>query len=131
MKITNAPLLLVTGIVWSTSKLSGVSTDTASFTGIGLILFSFATLVLEFFKSGDIGLRTFASDQAFSVAQTVLASVTLALVIRDRGFAAISLPDVVFAVVTLCDAWLSPFNSFRTALRNISGTNITTHPSAE
>lgn len=101
-------VLLITNI-WSIGKLAGLSTS---------LLLVFAALAVEFFKSGDIGLNTFGMDTAFSVLQVICGTVTITLMFCNHK--PLTLPDCLLCLVVLADAWFSPFNSFRTALRIFS-----------
>lgn len=112
-------VLLITNI-WSIGKLAGLSTSLLSFFGIVVLLLVFAALAVEFFKSGDIGLNTFGMDTAFSVLQVICGTVTITLMFCNHK--PLTLPDCLLCLVVLADAWFSPFNSFRTALRNFAAT---------
>jgi hypothetical protein len=74
-------------------------------------------LIIEFFKSGDISTGYFLTDIIFAVLAVVLATGLLSYLVFKLG----QTPDFYhwlgYAVI-LGDAVISPFNSFRTALRN-------------
>lgn len=75
-------------------------------------------LFMEFFKSGDIHVTTFLIDLITSVVALVVATALISYLVLSKG----QMPtffDWFGAVVLLGDAILSPFNSFRTALRNV------------
>jgi hypothetical protein len=74
-------------------------------------------LIVEFFKSGDISTAYFLSDIVFAVLAVVLATGLISYLVFKLG----ETPDFYhwlgYAVI-IGDAVISPFNSFRTALRN-------------
>jgi hypothetical protein len=110
------PSVLVVCALWAIAKFSGLDTGIASVAGVAVVLFAFVALAAEFFKSGDIGLGAFGLDTAFSVAQVAVCSANVTMLLA-RGYS-LTIPDILLCVVVVCDAWFSPFNSFRTALRN-------------
>ena len=84
---------------------------------IGLCVF---VVIVEFFKSGDIRLGPFMLDLIFSVTAIVAGTALLTHIVMQPEPAG-GLPSFHYllgGVVLLVDAILSPFNSFRTALRN-------------
>lgn len=84
---------------------------------IGLCVF---VVIVEFFKSGDIRLGPFMLDLIFSVAALVAGAALLTHMVMQPAPAG-GMPGFHFilgGIVLLVDAILSPFNSFRTALRN-------------
>jgi hypothetical protein len=86
----------------------------AGYVFIGLCVI---VLIVEFFKSGDISTAYFLSDIIFAVLAVVLATGLLSYLVFKLG----QTPDFYhwlgYAVI-IGDAVISPFNSFRTALRN-------------
>lgn len=75
-------------------------------------------LFLEFFKSGDIKVGVFLTDLISSVIAVVTATALMSyLVFTDNSSPTFF--DWFGLAVILGDAILSPFNSFRTALRNL------------
>jgi hypothetical protein len=114
----NIPLVLVLTVLWSITKTTGVSTSITSVVGIILLLMTFSALAFEFFKSGDIGLKTFSVDTAFSIVQTIICTSTVS-VLLGKGLTP-TIPDLILFAAVLLDAWMSPVNSFRTALRNFA-----------
>jgi len=92
--------------------------DLSGTLGLAFIGFCVFVVIIEFFKSGDIRLGPFFVDLFFSVGAVVAGTALLTyMVIQGDG----SLPGFHYllgGVVLLVDAILSPFNSFRTALRN-------------
>jgi hypothetical protein len=81
---------------------------------IGLCLF---VLVIEFFKSGDISSAYFLSDIIFAVVAVVIATALMSYVMFKLGETPTFYHWLGYAVI-IGDAVFSPFNSFRTALRN-------------
>jgi hypothetical protein len=83
-----------------------------TFLGFGIVV-----LFLEFFKSGNIRVAAFFLDLTASVV-----AVTVGAVLMTYMIAAMHQTPSFFhwygAAILLADAILSPFNSFRTAIRN-------------
>jgi len=86
----------------------------AGYIFIGLCLF---VLVIEFFKSGDISTAYFLSDIIFAVLAVVIATGLMSYVVFKLGETPTFYHWLGYAVI-IGDAVFSPFNSFRTALRN-------------
>jgi len=75
-------------------------------------------LFLEFFKSGDIGTFAFFVDLVSAVFSVILATLLMSYLV----FKLARVPTFFHwfgCAVILGDAILSPFNAFRTALRNL------------
>jgi len=90
--------------------MSGV----AGYTFIGLAVL---VLFLEFFKSGDISTSTFLMDTFSAVVGVVIATFLLSWLYFKLG----QMPGFYHwfgYTILLGDAIMSPFNAFRTALRN-------------
>jgi hypothetical protein len=109
--------LLIVLAMWlaytSQTDLSG----TLGLVFIGLCVF---VVIVEFFKSGDIRLGPFMLDLIFSVTAIVAGTALLTHMIMQPAPAG-GMPGfhyILGGIVLLVDAILSPFNSFRTALRN-------------
>jgi hypothetical protein len=81
---------------------------------IGLCMF---VLFIEFFKSGDISTAYFLSDIFFAVLAVVIATALMSYVVFKLGETPTFYHWLGYAVI-IGDAVFSPFNSFRTALRN-------------
>lgn len=82
------------------------------FIGLGVLV-----LFLEFFKSGDISTSTFLTDTFYAVTGVIVATALLSYLY----FKLEQVPNFFqwFGYAILVgDAIMSPFNSFRTALRN-------------
>ncbi len=86
---------------------------------LGYIFIGFGMFVLfaEFFKSGDISVASFLSDILFAVIAVVVATGLLAYLIFKLEQSPTFFYWFGYAIV-IGDAVLSPFNAFRTALRN-------------
>lgn len=98
------------GVHWLELRLQGPAGY--AFVGLGVIV-----IFIEFFKSGDIDTHLFFIDLLGAVAAVVAATVLMCYLYfsldRTPGF----FHWFGYALV-LGDALFSPFNSFRTALRN-------------
>jgi len=111
-KIPYALLLIVYLLVVHVSGLDMHGIAGYIFIGLCVIV-----LVVEFFKSGDISTAYFFSDIVFAVLAVVIATGLMSYLMFKLG----ETPDFYhwlgYAVI-IGDAIISPFNSFRTALRN-------------
>lgn len=85
----------------------------------GFVLIGLGVFVLfaEFFKSGDIGAGIFFMHTITSVIGLVLATVLLCYLVWKMG-QPITFYHWFGYTILLGDTILSPFNAFRTALRN-------------
>jgi len=86
----------------------------AGFIFIGLCVI---VLIIEFFKSGDISTGYFLSDILFAVLAVVIATGLMSYLVFKLGEMPSFYHWLGYAVI-IGDAVFSPFNSFRTALRN-------------
>jgi hypothetical protein len=95
------------------------------FVYVGLGVF---VLFVEFFKSGDINVGSFLLDLLSSVLALVLATALMTYFLADmqpeqvtpeNSWQAVSYFHWYGCAIVLGDAIISPFNSFRTALRNL------------
>ena len=118
------PLVLILVLAWAALRLSGCELTLGDPISWALVIACFSVTLIEFYKSGDITLTSFKFDLAFAVIATV---VTAALVTHFWGQGVISVPDFFITVSVLADAFLSPVNSFRSALRNVQA-GINTAP---
>lgn len=106
---------------WAGIRLSKyLALDLATPPGLVLLCASLVALVVEFFKSGDVGLSEFIRDLTFALVTLAAGVVTITLLVQ-RDHVTV-LDGIVFSVLVL-DAWLSPINAFRTALRNVTHGN--------
>lgn len=111
------PFTLFLLILWAVLRLADVKMTAGSLSGITFVILGFLVLIVEFFKSADIGVRTFRIEQAVTVLTTISATIGLTRI----GFNDIHFGDVILGVVIVFDAWVSPVNSFSMALRNVQG----------
>jgi hypothetical protein len=81
---------------------------------IGLCVF---VLIIEFFKSGDIRIGPFMMDLLFAAVGLVAASALVTVMVM--GGKGLGFHYILGCSVLVIDAILSPYNSFRTALRNV------------
>ncbi len=82
------------------------------FIGLGVVV-----LFLEFFKSGDISTSTFLTDTLYAVVGVIVGTALLCYLY----FRLEQTPDFFHwfgYAILVGDAIMSPFNAFRTALRN-------------
>lgn len=109
--------LLIVLAMWLAYQSQADLSGTLGLVFIGLCVF---VVIVEFFKSGDIRLGPFMLDLIFSVAALVAGAALLTHMVMQPAPAG-GMPGFHFilgGIVLLVDAILSPFNSFRTALRN-------------
>jgi uncharacterized membrane protein YobD (UPF0266 family) len=111
-KIPYALLLIVYLLVVHVSGLDMHGMAGYIFIGLCVIV-----LVVEFFKSGDISTAYFLSDIVFAVLAVVIATGLLSYLMFKLGETPTFYHWLGYAVI-IGDAVISPFNSFRTALRN-------------
>lgn len=111
-KIPYALLLIVYLLVVHVSGLDMHGMAGYIFIGLCVIV-----LVVEFFKSGDISTAYFLSDILFAVLAVVIATGLMSYLVFKLGEAPDFYHWLGYAVI-IGDAVISPFNSFRTALRN-------------
>ncbi len=97
------------------TQMAGISLE-----GIpGFVLIGIGVFVLfaEFFKSGDIGTSVFLLDVITSVISLVVATVLLCYLVWEMD-QSLTFYHFFGYTILLGDAIFSPFNAFRTALRN-------------
>ena len=103
---------------WATIRLGRyLELDLATPLGLVLLCAALFALVAEFFKSGDVGLGEFIRDLTLALLTLAAGVVTITLLLQsDR----VTVLDGIILAVVVLDAWLSPINAFRTALRNLA-----------
>lgn len=117
-------LSFITAVPWSVSLIvymvvvhySGLDMDGP--VGYGFVGLGVAVLFVEFFKSGDINAAAFLIDILGAVLSVIVATALMTYIYLETG----SQPTFFHwfgCAVILGDAVLSPFNAFRTALRNL------------
>lgn len=92
--------------------------DMSGVVGYGFIGLGVFVLFVEFFKSGDINAAAFFIDLFSAVLALIVATVLLSYLYFELGQVPSFFHWFGYAVI-LGDALLSPFNAFRTALRNL------------
>ena len=108
------PWVLILLVVWSIIRFAKV--DLNQVISLGLFLLALVIMVFEFFKSGDINLKAFGIDQLYSIiAIAFFCTIETILILKNYPF---QIVDILFGILVLADGWVSPVNSFRTALRN-------------
>ncbi len=78
--------------------------------------FALVVVAVEFFRSGDVEPWHFFLDLAFALLTVGLGARTLTLVDQLYAWTA---PDLIIFGMLCFDALFSPYNAFRTALRNV------------
>ncbi|MEZ5541782.1 MAG: hypothetical protein R3F42_07040 [Pseudomonadota bacterium] len=91
--------------------------DLGGVAGYVFIALGVLVLFLEFFKSGDISTATFLVDTLTAVTGVIVATALLCYLYFKLGQAPTFFHWFGYAIL-VGDAIMSPFNSFRTALRN-------------
>ena len=86
--------------------------------GYAFLALGVFVLVAEFFKSGDINTRVFLLDLVSAIFAVVVATILMSYLYFKLGQTPTFFHWFGVAVI-LADAILSPFNAFRTALRNL------------
>jgi hypothetical protein len=95
------------------------------YVGIGVFV-----LFVEFFKSGDINTASFLLDLIWAVLAVVASTALMTYFLIDiqpaeNAWQAVNYFHWFGCAIVLGDAIISPFNSFRTALRNLGlGTSV-------
>lgn len=90
--------------------------------GYTFITIAVIVLFIEMFKSGDVSPLSFLLDQFWAVVTVILASGLLTYLWFVTGKEPTFFHWIGFAII-LADALINPFNSFRTALRNLDVPN--------
>jgi hypothetical protein len=120
---TNTPISLFGKIPWTlllilylvAIHLSGIAMDgVAGYIFIGLGLF---VLIAEFIKSGDVSATLFLLDSVMAVLSVVVSTALLVWLYLQADQSITFFHWFGYAII-LGDAIISPFNAFRTALRN-------------
>jgi hypothetical protein len=106
--------LLIVLAMWLSYTTDIDLSGTVGLIFIGLCVF---VLIIEFFKSGDIRIGPFMMDLLFAAIGLVAASALITVMVM--GGKGLSFHYILGCCVLAIDAILSPYNSFRTALRNV------------
>lgn len=120
--------LLIMVILWAILRLSGVDVPYDSVWAWVLFIPMLISLFVEFRRSMDIMAYMFARDLLLAIVSVVVTTVTITVIVM--GPVGFRLVDALVALVVFIDAWVSTTNSFRMALRNLSG-NINQGPIEE
>jgi uncharacterized membrane protein YobD (UPF0266 family) len=107
------PLLLIAYLL--VVRFTGL--DMNGVTGYIFIGLCMIVLFVEFFKSGDISTAYFLSDIIFAVLAVMIATALMSYLMFKLAETPTFYHWLGYAVI-IGDAVISPFNSFRTALRN-------------
>lgn len=91
--------------------------DLGGVAGYAFIAVGVLVLFLEFFKSGDISTATFLTDTFAAVTGVIVGTALLCYLYLKLGQTPSFFHWFGYAIL-VGDAIMSPFNSFRTALRN-------------
>ena len=86
--------------------------------GYVFIVFGLFVLFIEFFKSGDISTTAFLTDLIVAVASVSGGAALMTVMLIDERYS-LTFFHWYGAAILVADAILSPFNSFRTAKRNL------------
>jgi hypothetical protein len=86
--------------------------------GYIFIVFGLFVLFIEFFKSGDISTAAFLTDLVVAVASVIGGAALMTVMLIDERYS-LTFFHWYGAAILVADAILSPFNSFRTAKRNL------------
>jgi len=122
--IARRRMSIITLIPWSLTLIAYMilvhvtGLDMSGAVGYGFIGLGVAVLFVEFFKSGDINAAAFLVDIIGAVLSVVLATLLMAYIYLEMQQQPTFFHWFGCAII-LGDAILSPFNAFRTALRNL------------
>ncbi|MCI5140180.1 MAG: hypothetical protein D3909_00215 [Candidatus Electrothrix sp. ATG1] len=104
------PIIYLIAVHRVNASLEGPS----GYTFIGLVV---VVLLVEFVKSGDIGVVSFLLDTTFSVIAVIVSTALLTYMAFTLNQPPTFFHWLGYAII-IGDALLSPANAFRTALRN-------------
>lgn len=114
-KISRLPWMLLVIAYLIAMQILGISMlGTAGYIFIVLAL---VVLFIEIFKSGDVGSGAFLLDQFWAILAVILATGLMTYLWIAQDQAPTFYHWIGFAMI-VADALLSPFNAYRTALRN-------------
>lgn len=114
-KLSRLPWMLLVIIYLIAVQVLGVSMDGTA--GYAFIVLALVVLFIEIFKSGDVGTGAFFMDQLWATLSVILATGLLTYLWLLENQAPTFYHWIGFAMI-IADALLSPFNAYRTALRN-------------
>ena len=118
--LKNIPYVTLVGAFWAVIRLKWWGSDIvlgySTSLGVVLLFLALGALLAEFWKSVDIREGSFGWDLAFAL--LTLGGGVYTITKLDERFDW-DILDVLIFLVLVADAWLSPYMSFRTALRNV------------
>jgi hypothetical protein len=112
--LKRVPWTLLLVLSWAGARYSGVNLEVTGGAFLGFVALAFITIMLEFNRSGDIMLPSFKREQVLILMATLLLGSATPLVYQNPHIV-----DLIVIAVVLADGYVSPVNSFRTALRNM------------
>lgn len=116
--LSKIPFTLILTISWLFLNIGGIDLSASSPFGLSMISLAFIVYIIEFYKSGDIMLRSFMLDLAYAILNLIIVTCYITIIIKSEF--KICAIDVMISMIALTDIWLSPVNGYRTALRNLS-----------
>lgn len=116
--LSKIPFTLILTISWLFLNIFGIDLSMSSPFGISILFLAFIVYIIEFYKSGDIMLRSFMLDLAYAILNLIIVTCYITIIIKS-GFKLHAI-DIMVSMIALIDIWLSPVNGYRTALRNLS-----------
>ncbi len=119
-KAMKIPWALGLAVLWILFKFAGFNTAIGGVLGMTIVVTSVIIIVVEFYKSGDISLKSFFTDLVWAIITFGVVCVSMTKLYDNVGLGSFTLPDLFVGMVSLVDISLSTFNSYRTAQRNIS-----------
>ena len=118
--LKNIPWVFLVAAFWATIRLKwwgqDLVLDFSTPAGIVLVFFAVIALVMEFLKSGDIREGNFILDLTFALLTLGAGVYTITILDQRNDWNRL---DLLIFFLLAVDAWASPINSFRTALRNV------------
>jgi hypothetical protein len=113
------PFTWILVLVWIVLRLCHINIEITGPFGLIFAVAGLVVIAVEFYKSSDIGLRTFKIEKASSWVATVAWAYAMGKF--ADSFSDIHIGDLIVGAVVFVDDWLSTTTSFAMALRNIVG----------
>lgn len=114
-KLSRLPWMLLVIAYLIAVQIVGISMDGTA--GYVFIVLALVVLFIEIFKSGDVGTGAFFMDQLWAILAVILATGLMTYLWVMENQSPTFYHWIGFAMI-VADALLSPFNAYRTALRN-------------
>ncbi len=114
-KLSHLPWMLLVIVYLIAVQVVGISMDGTA--GYIFIVLALVVLFIEIFKSGDVGTGAFFMDQLWATLAVILATGLMTYLWVMENQSPTFYHWIGFAMI-VADALLSPFNAYRTALRN-------------